>query len=77
MKLGLIVPSQRAGHIIGISKKNDPEWSDRCSCFLKRNGIIIASRFGHLRAAPGVYNTEAEVEIFCDLLSKNVSVIYQ
>lgn len=72
VKLGLIVPSQRAGHIIGISKKNDPEWSDRCSCFLKRNGIIIASRFGHLRAAPGVYNTEAEVEIFCDLLSKFV-----
>ena len=68
IRLGLRVPSQRAGHICGVDKIGDLEWSDRCSSFLKRNGMIVASRFGKLRVAPHVYNTDAEIEQLCTLL---------
>ena len=67
-QLHLRVPSQRAGHICGVDKIGDLEWSDRCSSFLKRNGMIVASRFGKLRVAPHVYNTDAEIEQLCTLL---------
>ena len=72
--LGLEVPPKRGGHIIGISRQDDPSWSDRCSAFLKEQGIIIASRFGKLRVAPHVYNTEKDISLFCGLLSDFVKL---
>ena len=71
--LGLHTPPWRAGHIVGVSKRGDPTWSERCSSFLKANGVIVASRFGKLRVAPHVYNTPQEVELLCDLLTKFVA----
>ena len=70
--LGLEVPSKRGGHIVGISRRGDKTWSDRCSSFLKENGVIVASRFGKLRVAPHVYNSEKDIDFFCSLLSKFV-----
>ena len=71
-ELGLVTPKEHAGHILGISALNDPEWSDRCSSYLKSKGIIIASRFGHLRVAPHVYNTPVEISTFCSVLKEFV-----
>ena len=71
-ELGLHTPPRRAGHIVGVSKRGDPDWSERCSAFLKANGVIVASRFGKLRVAPHVYNTPQEVELLCDLLAQFV-----
>jgi selenocysteine lyase/cysteine desulfurase len=71
-RLGLSIPAQHGGHIVGISKKHDSEWADRCSTFLKSRGVIIASRFGKLRVAPHLYNTQQEIHLFCTLLKEFV-----
>ena len=68
--LGLRVPTRRAGHICGVDRAGDATWADRCSAFLKTHGVIVASRFGKLRVAPHVYNTESEVRMLCDLLAR-------
>ena len=72
--LGLHTPKHRAGHIVGVSKVGDREWSDRCSSFLKSKGVIVASRFGKLRVAPHIYNTSEEVDLLCDLLAEFVDL---
>ena len=63
------MPSERGGHICGIDKAGDTTWADRCSAFLKKKGVIVASRFGKLRVAPHLYNTEEEIEKLCTLLT--------
>ena len=68
--LGLRVPTRRAGHICGVDRPGDATWADRCSAFLEAHGVIVASRFGKLRVAPHVYNTESEVKMLCELLAR-------
>jgi hypothetical protein len=54
---------------VGLRKRGDASWADRCQAFLKQRGILVASRFGALRVAPYVHNTHAHVQSLIDAVA--------
>lgn len=70
LALGLCLPKQSVGHILGISHPSDAKWAEGCAAFLQANGVVIASRFGRLRVALHVYNTMEDAERLCSLLEQ-------
>jgi selenocysteine lyase/cysteine desulfurase len=41
--------------------------------FLKARGVIVAERFGRLRCAPHLYNTDDDINLLCQLLEEHAA----
>ena len=79
-EVGLVVPGEFT-HIIGIRGLGDDKMhpngpgagvAPKLYAFLKERRVLVSLRAGAVRVSPSVYNTEQEIDVFCELLREFV-----